>query len=166
MTKTLDALLFYYYNKNDDVRVTDLRQGVVWGPNTEETLLHADLVNRFDWEGDDGAVLNRFLVQAAVGHPLTIYGSGGQTRAFIHLRDTVRCISLAIQHPPARKRARQNFQPGDQDAPGADVGRAGRRTDRCRHQALREPAQRSARQQLVIHNKQFLELGLNPNHAE
>ena len=62
MTKTLDALLFYYYNKNDDVRITDLHQGVVWGTNTEETLLHPDLINRFDWEGDYGTVLNRFLV--------------------------------------------------------------------------------------------------------
>ena len=103
MTKTLDALLFYYYNKNDDIRITDLHQGVVWGTNTEETLMHADLINRFDWEGDYGTVLNRFLVQAAVGHPLTIYGSGGQTRAFIHIRDTVRCISLAVKHPPAKK---------------------------------------------------------------
>ncbi|MCB0073996.1 MAG: NAD-dependent epimerase/dehydratase family protein, partial [Caldilineaceae bacterium] len=66
MTKTLDALLFYYYNKNDNVRITDLHQGVVWGTNTDETQLHPDLVNRFDYEGDYGTVLNRFLVQAAV----------------------------------------------------------------------------------------------------
>lgn len=103
MTKTLDALLFYYYNKNDDVRITDLHQGVVWGTNTEETMMHPDLINRFDWEGDYGTVLNRFLVEAAVGHPLTVHGTGGQTRAFIHIRDTVRCISLAIRHPPKRK---------------------------------------------------------------
>ncbi|MCB0159648.1 MAG: NAD-dependent epimerase/dehydratase family protein, partial [Caldilineaceae bacterium] len=103
MTKTLDALLFYYYNKNDNVRITDLHQGVVWGTNTDETQLHPDLVNRFDYEGDYGTVLNRFLVQAAVGHPLTVYGTGGQTRAFIHIRDTVRCVKLAIENPPARK---------------------------------------------------------------
>ena len=102
MTKTLDALLFYYYNKNDGVRITDLHQGVVWGTNTEETLMHPALINRFDYEGDYGTVLNRFLVQAAVGHPLTIYGTGGQTRAFIHIRDTVCCISLAITNPPQK----------------------------------------------------------------
>ena len=103
MTKTLDALLFFYYNKNDDVRITDLHQGIVWGTNTEETLLDPALVNRFDYEGDYGTVLNRFLVQAGVGHPLTVYGRGGQTRAFIHIRDTVRCISLAIKHAPGHK---------------------------------------------------------------
>ncbi|MCB0186343.1 MAG: NAD-dependent epimerase/dehydratase family protein, partial [Caldilineaceae bacterium] len=104
MTKTLDALLFYYYNKNNGVRITDLHQGVVWGTNTDETLLDEALINRFDYEGDYGTVLNRFLVQAAVGHPLTVYGTGGQTRAFIHMRDSVRCVSLAIANPP---------QPGD-----------------------------------------------------
>jgi glycosyltransferase involved in cell wall biosynthesis len=60
------------------------------------------LINRFDYDGDYGTVLNRFLMQAAVGYPLTVHGTGGQTRAFIHIRDTVRCIQLAIEHPPER----------------------------------------------------------------
>ncbi len=100
MTKTQDQLLFAFYNKNDRVKVTDLHQGIVWGTQTEETRLDERLINRFDYDGDFGTVLNRFLMQAAVGHPLTVHGSGGQTRAFIHIQDTVRCIALAIANPP------------------------------------------------------------------
>ncbi|WP_203457111.1 NAD-dependent epimerase/dehydratase family protein [Paenibacillus tepidiphilus] len=100
MTKSLDQLLFLYYNKNDKLRITDLHQGIVWGTHTRETLLDERLVNRFDYDGDYGTVLNRFLIQAAVGHPLTVHGTGGQTRAFIHIQDTVRCIQLAVEHPP------------------------------------------------------------------
>lgn len=100
MTKTQDQLMFAYYNKNDGVRVTDLHQGIVWGTQTEETKRDERLINRFDYDGDYGTVLNRFLMQSVVGHPLTVHGSGGQTRAFIHIQDTVRCIHLAINHPP------------------------------------------------------------------
>jgi UDP-sulfoquinovose synthase len=100
MTKTQDQLLFAYYNKNDGVRVTDLHQGIVWGTQTPETELDERLINRFDYDGDYGTVLNRFLMQAALGHPLTVHGTGGQTRAFIHIRDSVRCIELASIFPP------------------------------------------------------------------
>jgi UDP-sulfoquinovose synthase len=99
-TKAIDQLLFAFYNKNDRVRVSDLHQGVVWGTNTEETQLDERLINRFDYDGDFGMVLNRFIVQAAVGHPLIVYGTGGQTRAFIHIRDPVECIRLAVESPP------------------------------------------------------------------
>lgn len=100
MTKTQDQLLFYFYNKNDKVRVTDLHQGIVWGTQTDETSLDEELINRFDYDGDFGTVLNRFLVQAAVGHPLTVHGTGGQVRAFINIRDTVKCVRHAIENPP------------------------------------------------------------------
>lgn len=102
MTKTQDALFFYFFNKNDGVRVTDLHQGIVWGTNTEETSMDEVLINRFDYDGDYGTVLNRFLMQSAIGHPLTIHGTGGQTRAFIHINDTVKCIRLAIENPPKK----------------------------------------------------------------
>ncbi len=102
MTKTQDQLFFAFYNKNDEVRITDLHQGIVWGTQTRETRLDERLVNRFDYDGDYGTVLNRFLMQAAIDYPLTVHGSGGQTRAFIHIQDTVRCIELAIENPPAR----------------------------------------------------------------
>ena len=102
MTKTLDQLLFAFYAKNDQLRITDLHQGIVWGTQTPQTVLDERLINRFDYDGDYGTVLNRFLMQAAIGHPLTVHGTGGQTRAFIHIRDTVRCIQIALENPPAR----------------------------------------------------------------
>jgi len=100
MTKTQDQLAFLFYNQNDGVRVTDLHQGIVWGTQTDETRLDERLINRFDYDGDYGTVLNRFLMQAAIGYPLSVHGTGGQTRAFIHIQDTVRCIELAIDNPP------------------------------------------------------------------
>ncbi|MCY4336655.1 MAG: NAD-dependent epimerase/dehydratase family protein [Litoreibacter sp.] len=102
MTKSMDQLLFQFYAKNDQLRITDLHQGIVWGTQTDETRVDERLINRFDYDGDYGTVLNRFLMQAAVGHPLTVHGTGGQTRAFIHIKDTVKCIALAVDNPPAR----------------------------------------------------------------
>ncbi len=102
MTKTQDALFFFYYNKNDGLRITDLHQGIVWGTQTAETQMDERLINRFDYDGDYGTVLNRFLMQAAIGYPMTVHGTGGQTRAFIHIQDTCRCIELAIANPPKR----------------------------------------------------------------
>jgi UDP-sulfoquinovose synthase len=83
------------------LRATDLNQGVVYGTVTDESLLDENLVNRFDYDEVFGTVLNRFCVQAAIGHPLTVYGKGGQTRAFLDIRDTVRCIEIACLHPAA-----------------------------------------------------------------
>ena len=100
MTKTQDQLFFHFYNKNDGVKITDLHQGIVWGTQTPETQMDERLINRFDYDGDYGTVLNRFLMQAAIGYPLTVHGTGGQTRAFIHIHDTCRCIELAIENPP------------------------------------------------------------------
>ena len=100
MTKTLDQLLFAYYNKNDKVKITDLHQGIVWGTQTEETRQDDRLINRFDYDGDYGTVLNRFLMQAAIGYPLTVHGSGGQTPALLNTQDTGRCIEPAIENPP------------------------------------------------------------------
>jgi len=100
MTKCQDAISFLYFNKNDKVRITDLHQGIVWGTQTEETKLHDRLINRFDYDGDYGTVLNRFLMQSQIGHPLTVYGTGGQTRAFIHIQNSVECIELAVNNPP------------------------------------------------------------------
>jgi UDP-sulfoquinovose synthase len=102
MTKCLDQLIFQFYAKNDGLRITDLHQGIVWGTHTDQTRRHEQLVNRFDYDGDYGTVLNRFLIQAAIGYPLTVHGTGGQTRAFIHIQDSVRCIEIALK---TRRRA-------------------------------------------------------------
>ncbi|TAM69257.1 MAG: NAD-dependent epimerase/dehydratase family protein [Microbacteriaceae bacterium] len=100
MTKALDQLLFAFYNKVDRLRITDLHQGIVWGTQTAQTSSDPRLINRFDYDGDYGTVLNRFLVESVVGHPLTVNGTGGQTRAFIHIQNSVQCIRLAVENPP------------------------------------------------------------------
>ena len=99
MTKSLDQLLFQFYNKNWGVKITDLHQGIVWGTQTEETMEDTRFMNRFDYDGVYGTVLNRFISQAATGNDLTIYGTGGQKRAFIHIQDTANCVRLAIENP-------------------------------------------------------------------
>lgn len=83
------------------LRATDLNQGIVYGVLTEETGMDELLINRLDYDGVFGTALNRFCIQAAVGHPLTVYGAGGQTRGLLDIRDTVRCIELALLTPAA-----------------------------------------------------------------
>lgn len=106
MTKSMDQLLFQFYKKNWNLKITDLHQGIVWGTETTETKLHPDLVNRFDYDGIYGTVLNRFISQAAAGVPLTVYGTGGQKRAFIHIEDTANCVSLAVENPAETEKVR------------------------------------------------------------
>lgn len=84
------------------IRSTDLNQGVVYGIETDQTTLHPDLRTSFHYDDVFGTVLNRFLVQAAVGSPLTVYGKGGQTRGFLNIRDTIQCVSLAVDTPAER----------------------------------------------------------------
>ena len=88
------------------IRATDLNQGVVYGTMTDEIGLDEALINRLDYDEVFGTVLNRFCVQAAIGQPLTVYGKGGQTRGFLDIRDTVRCVELACLNPAARGECR------------------------------------------------------------
>jgi UDP-sulfoquinovose synthase len=81
------------------LRATDLNQGVVYGTVTDEVAMDEALINRFDYDEVFGTVLNRFCAQAALGHPLTVYGKGGQTRGFLDIRDTVRCVEIACHNP-------------------------------------------------------------------
>ncbi len=162
MTKTLDALLFFYYNKNDQVRITDLHQGIVWGTNTPETLRHARLINRFDYEGDYGTVLNRFLIQAAVGHPITVYGTGGQTRAFIHIRDTVRCVQLAIENPPDTGDRVKIFNQATETHRVRDLAHLVSRMTGAEVRYFKNPRNEALENELRVENRQFLDLGLDP----
>src|SRR5438270_11144500 len=84
------------------IRATDLNQGVVYGTGIPETDMHGELRTRFDYDDIWGTVLNRFCSQAAIGYPLTVYGEGGQTRGFLDIRDTVRCVELAMNNPADR----------------------------------------------------------------
>ena len=88
------------------LRATDLNQGVVYGTMTDEVSMNEALINRFDYDEVFGTVLNRFCVQAAIGHPLTVYGKGGQTRGFLDIRDTVRCVEIACLNPAAQGECR------------------------------------------------------------
>lgn len=99
LSKVHDSHNIHFACKIWGLRATDLNQGVVYGVLTEETGIDELLLNRLDYDGVFGTALNRFCIQAAIGHPLTVYGTGGQTRAFLDIRDTVRCVELAIANP-------------------------------------------------------------------
>ena len=162
MTKTQDALFFFYYNKNNSVRITDLHQGIVWGTNTEETILANELINRFDYDGDYGTVLTRFLMQAAVEHPLTIHGTGGQTRAFIHIKDTVKCIRLAIENPPAKGDRVKIFNQATETHTVKDLAKKISAMTGASLRFYKNPRNEDSNNGLKIANKKFLELGLKP----
>ena len=99
LSKVHDSHNIHFACKIWGIRATDLNQGVVYGVLTEETGMDEILINRLDYDGVFGTALNRFCIQAAIGHPLTVYGKGGQTRGFLDIRDTVRCVELAIANP-------------------------------------------------------------------
>ncbi len=99
LSKVHDSHNMMFACKIWGLRATDLNQGVVYGTVTDEVVLDEALINRFDYDDVFGTVLNRFCVQAAAGHPLTVYGKGGQTRGFLDIRDTVRCIEIACLNP-------------------------------------------------------------------
>jgi UDP-sulfoquinovose synthase len=162
MTKTQDQLLFAYYAKNDQVRATDLHQGIVWGTQTPETRLDERLINRFDYDGDYGTVLNRFLMQAAIDYPLTVHGTGGQTRAFIHIQDTVKCIQIAIENPPSRGDRVSVFNQMTETHRVRDLARMiSDRTGVPVHN-LPNPRNEADENELHVANDRFLHLGLNP----
>ncbi|MEO8051487.1 MAG: NAD-dependent epimerase/dehydratase family protein [Acidobacteriota bacterium] len=106
LSKVHDSHNILFACKIWNIRATDLNQGVVYGTLTDEVELDEALINRFDYDGVFGTVLNRFCAQAAVGYPLTVYGKGGQTRGFLDIRDTVRCIEIACLNPAARGECR------------------------------------------------------------
>jgi UDP-sulfoquinovose synthase len=99
VSKCQDSLNIHFACRVWGLRATDLNQGVVYGVLTEETGMDEMLINRLDYDGVFGTALNRFCIQAAIAHPLTVYGKGGQTRGFLDIRDTVRCVELAIANP-------------------------------------------------------------------
>jgi UDP-sulfoquinovose synthase len=96
LSKVHDSHNIHFACRIWGLRATDLNQGVVYGVLTEETGMDEMLINRLDYDGVFGTALNRFCIQAAIGHPLTVYGKGGQTRGFLDIRDTVRCVEIAI----------------------------------------------------------------------
>ncbi|WP_066530539.1 NAD-dependent epimerase/dehydratase family protein [Corynebacterium bouchesdurhonense] len=162
MTKVLDQNLFAYYAKNDELRITDLHQGIIWGTHTPQTERDERLINRFDYDGDYGTVLNRFLMQAAVGYPLTVHGTGGQTRAFIHIRDMVKCIQLAVENPPARGERVKIFNQMTETHRVRDLAELIARISGAEVQMVPNPRKESAENELHVANDTFIGLGLEP----
>ncbi|WP_408590631.1 NAD-dependent epimerase/dehydratase family protein [Novosphingobium sp.] len=162
MTKAQDALFFWYYNRNFKTRVTDLHQGIVWGTQTPQTEMDDRLVNRFDYDGDYGTVLNRFLMQAAIGYPLSVHGTGGQTRAFIHIRDTVRCVELAIANPPAHGERVAIMNQMTETHRLIDLAKMVSELTEVPFELIPNPRIEAEENTLVVCNDSFLKLGLQP----
>ncbi|MGZ4444601.1 MAG: NAD-dependent epimerase/dehydratase family protein [Nocardioidaceae bacterium] len=162
LTKTQDQLLFAYYNKNDGIPVTDLHQGIVWGTQTRETRIDESLINRFDYDGDYGTVLNRFLMQAALNHPLTVHGSGGQTRAFIHIQDTVRCVQLAVENPPEDTGRVRVFNQMTETHRLIDLANKIAKMTGVGIEHVDNPRNEADSNELRVENRNLLELGLDP----
>jgi UDP-sulfoquinovose synthase len=162
MTKSLDQVMFQLYAKNDGLRITDLHQGIVWGTQTDETRQHVDLINRFDYDGDYGTVLNRFLVQAAIGYPLTVHGTGGQTRAFINIQDTVRCIGLAVESIPERGEAVRVMNQMTETHRVRDLAAMVAELTGARVDLVDNPRNEAAENELIVTNDRLLDLGLDP----
>ena len=106
LTKAQDGDMLYFYVRMWDLRVTDLNQGPVYGIETDDTLKDDRLFSIFNYDDVFGTVLNRFLVQAAAGFPLTVYGKGGQTRGYLDIKDTLACVELSVRHPVDRGKYR------------------------------------------------------------
>src|SRR5580692_1989511 len=162
MTKTLDQLLFAFYAKNDGLRITDLHQGIVWGTQTPQTAIDERLINRFDYDGDYGTVLNRFLMQAAIGHPLTVHGTGGQTRAFIHIRDTVRCIQIALENPPTRGDMVSVFNQVTETYRIGELAELIAKETGVEIAHLPNPRKEAVENELNVSRDRFIALGLDP----
>lgn len=166
MTKTQDQLFFLYFNKNDQLRITDLHQGIVWGTQTRETARDERLINRFDYDGDYGTVLNRFLMQAVSGYPLTVHGTGGQTRAFIHIRDTVRCIELAIANPPRRGGRVNILNQMTETHRLIDLAKMISEMSGTPFQFVKNPRNEAAENDLRVTSSRLPKLGLTPTTLE
>jgi len=162
MTKSLDQILFQFYAQNDGLRITDLHQGIVWGTHTDQTRRHEQLINRFDYDGDYGTVLNRFLIQAAIDYPLTVHGTGGQTRAFIHIQDSVRCIELALRDAPARGDRVKIFNQMTETHRVRDLAQLVAKLTGAQVKFLPNPRKEADENDLIVKNDQFLALGLEP----
>ncbi|WP_035873417.1 NAD-dependent epimerase/dehydratase family protein [Cucumibacter marinus] len=162
LTKSIDQLLFQFYAQNDGLKITDLHQGIVWGTQTEQTRLHPALINRFDYDGDYGTVLNRFLMQAVAGHPLTVHGTGGQTRAFINIQDTVHCVALAIDNPPKGGERVKIINQVAEVHRVRDLAQLVAEVTGAEVEFVDNPRREAAENDLAVSNATFRALGLDP----
>ena len=167
MTKTQDALFFQFYAKNYKLWITDLHQGIIWGLHTDETKLDNKLVNRFDYDSDYGTCLNRFIMQSAYDIPLTIYGTGGQTRAFIHIKNSVECVNIAVNNPPSVGEPVKIFNQMTETHNLMYLADIIKKVNpKTSIEFLENPRNELVKNELVVSNKQFLDLGLSPIYLD
>ena len=165
MTKAQDELLFQFYANNYNLSITDLHQGIVWGVETPQTKINEELNNRFDYDGDYGTVLNRFIVQSCVGSPLTVYGTGGQTRAFININDSIKCIEIAINNPPPRGARPEIFNQVTESYRLIDlVSMVTEVNPNTKISFVDNPRKEMLENSLNVSNKKFINFGLDPTY--
>jgi len=168
LTKVHDSANIHFACRIWGLRATDLNQGVVYGTVTPQTERDPRLVNRFDYEDVFGTALNRFCIQAAIGHPLTVYGKGGQTRGFLDIRDTVRCIELAVDNPADRGEFRVFNQFTEQFSVGQlaemVVDAAGKLGIDARIERLPNPRVEKEEHYYNAKHTGLLDLGLEPHY--
>ena len=168
LTKVHDSHNIHFACRIWGLRATDLNQGVVYGTVTEQAERDARLINRFDYEDVFGTALNRFCAQAAIGHPLTVYGKGGQTRGFLDIRDTVRCIELAVENPAERGEFRVFNQFTEQFSVGQlaemVVDAAGKIGIEARIETLPNPRVEKEEHYYNAKHTGLLDLGLEPHY--
>jgi len=163
MTKSQDAIFFHFFSKNYKIKITDLHQGIVWGINTKETLLHDDLSNRFDYDSDYGTVLNRFIMQSACNMPITIYGTGQQTRAFIHIENSMDCIVIAIENPSTTLGKVKIFNQVTETHRLTDLANLIKNIyEDTELSYIENPRIELVSNDLIVKNQQFLDKGLSP----
>ena len=158
--------MFHYYAKNDKIRITDLHQGIVWGTQTPQTLLDDRLLNRFDYDGDYGTVLNRFLVQSVLDYPLTVHGSGGQTRAFINVNDTLRCLEIAANTPPVKGDRVKIYNQITETHRVSDLAQIVSKLTGTKIDYVENPRNEADSNNLFVSNDLFLSQGLNPTKLD
>ena len=170
LSKVHDSHNIMFACKTWDLRATDLNQGVVYGVETQETKIDPRLATRFDYDQIYGTVLNRFCAQAVVGHPLTVYGEGGQTRGYINIQDTMSCIDIAIQNPANKG----EFRVFNQFVETFSVNHLAEIVERCVKKLglnvqinhLSNPRVEAEEHYYNAVNTSLLNLGLNPHYLE
>lgn len=170
LSKVHDSHNIHFACKIWELRATDLNQGVVYGVLTDETGMDELLINRLDYDGVFGTALNRFCIQAAIGHPLTVYGKGGQTRGFLDIRDTVRCLELAIANPAKPGEFRVFNQFTEQFSVldlAKKVQEAGKKMGlKVEIDHLKNPRVELEEHYFNAKNTKLLDLGLEPHYLE
>ena len=168
LSKVHDSHNIHFACRIWGLRATDLNQGVVYGIETDETALDERLVTRFDYDEVFGTALNRFCVQAVIGHPLTVYGKGGQTRGFLNIRDTLQCVELAVTNPAPQGEFRV-FNQFTEQFTVAELAELVRETGeklghRVEVQSFPNPRIEMEEHYYNATNTKLLDLGLQPHH--